>query len=678
MKVFESKNIRNIAICGSSGSGKTQLIESILFSHKITNRLGLIEEGNTVSDYDQIEKERSSSVNSSVISFEYEGIKYNFIDTPGYADFYGSAASAIEISDTVLLVINPHEPLDITARKIWKAAKLQNKPVVVYVNFMDNSPNEFTQLIDTLKTLSPNMAPVTAPIGKGEDFKGLIKIIEGSAVIGGQKSEIPSENIASASELSESLMDSVASSDEALVEKFLEEGTLSSEDIKKGLSGGIISGEIIPVLCGSAIKTIGMMELVEFIKLYTPSPTDADSNERGFDFDGKFRALVFKVESQKHVGQVSYIRVFSGALKAGETVYSVRDKKKHRVNQITLRMGSESFNVDEIKCGDICSLVKLDDIFINDTLSADSSSESIKEITFPVPVVERGVYPKAKGDEEKVANAFSSITREDPTISFGFDSSTKEMVLKGIGTLQLELMVKHIRTRYDADIELRPVRIAYKETARKRVDNIRGKYKKQTGGKGQYGDCVIRLEPNELGADFEFADEIVGGKIPSNYIPSIEKGIIDAMKKGVVAGYQVVDIKIAVFDGSYHDVDSSDMAFQIAGSMAFQNAMKESGTYILEPIMKVSIRVSNDYTGAVMGDLNARRGRVLGMNPEGDTQVINAHIPKEMLTTYAEDLRSITSGEGEYSVEFAHYAEAPHDVQEKLIALYQAEREQGR
>ena len=421
-----------------------------------------------------------------------------------------------------------------------------------------------------------------------------------------------------------------------------------------------------------------MPELVEFIRLYAPSPLEAMSEKRPSDPAGKFSALVFKVESQRHVGQISYIKVYSGSLSTGETIHSIRDKNRHRVNQISLRRGSENLNVEQVNCGDICSLVKLDGILINDTLSVDSASPAITEISFPIPVVGRGVYPKTKGDEEKVANAFSAITREDPTLNFGFNSETREMVLKGIGTLQLELLIKQLKTRYEVEIELTPVRIPYKETARKLVDNIQGRYKKQTGGKGQYGDCIIRLEPNTRGAGFEFINEVVGGRIPTNYIPSIEKGIIDAMEKGVVAGYPVVDIKVAVFDGSFHEVDSSDMAFQIAGSLAFQNAMKESGTYILEPIMKVAIRVSNDFTGAVMGDLNARRGRVLGMNPEDDLQVINAHIPEEMLATYAEDLRSITSGEGEYTVEFDHYEEVPQEVQQRLVSLYEAEREQGR
>ncbi len=678
MKVYDTGQVRNIAVCGASGSGKTQLTESILFSQKVTNRLGLVEEGNTVSDYEPIEKDRSSSVNSSIVSFEVSGNKINLIDTPGYADFYGNVISAIEVCETVLLVINPHDPIDVTAKKIWREASRRKKAVIVYVNFMDNSPLEYSQVIEKLKELSPNMAPVTAPVGKAEDFKGIIRLIESDAVVDGKNTEVPGDLKESSEGLTESLMDSVASVDEALVEKFLEEGALTPEDIKKGLSKGLNQGDIVPVLCGSSINSKGADELVKFAVNYAPSPLSAVSEERPIEPSGEFKALIFKVESQKHVGQISYIKTYAGSLEAGETVYNVRSKDKNRINQITVKRGSENFNVDEVKCGDICSLVKLDGIQINDTLSLNQNAEPVKEINFPSPVVERGVYPKTKGDEEKVASAFSAITREDPTLDFGFNSETKEMVLKGIGTLQLELLVKYVKNRYAAEIELAPPKIAYKETARKKVESVQGKYKKQTGGRGQYGDCIIRLEPNERGSGFEFGNEVVGGRIPSTYIPSIEKGVVDAMSKGVVAGYPVVDIKVTVFDGSYHDVDSSDMAFQIAGSMAFQNAMKESGTYILEPIMKVAIKVSNDYTGAVMGDLNARRGRVLGMSPEDGGQVVNALIPKEQLTTYAEDLRSMTSGEGEYTVEFDHYEEAPADVQQRLIAAYEQEREQGR
>jgi len=678
MKVYESKNIRNVAVCGASGSGKTQLVESILFANKVINRLGKVEEGNTVSDYDPIEKERSSSISSSVISFELNDKKLNLIDTPGYADFFGSVISAIEVAEVILLVVNPHEEIDITVRKIWQKASEQKKPVIVYVNFMDNSPVEYTEIVEKLKVLSPNMAPVTAPLGKDENFKGVIDLLKNVAVIDGKEAEVPQEYSEESKALSEGLMDSVAAGDDQLMEKFLEEESLNPQDLQKGLSSGLIKGEIVPVLCGSSITTTGMKELSEFIITYAPSPVDVASNEREINPSGKFKALVFKTEAQMHLGQVSYIKVYSGLVKTGETVYNLRNKAKQRINQISIKRGSENENVDQVNAGDICALVKIDDLNINDTISIESSEKPLSKIEFPQPVVDRGVYPKSKGDEEKVANAFSSIINEDPTLEFGFNGETKEMVLKGIGTLQLELLIKKVKNRYGAEIDLKPPKIAYKETVRKKVDNVRGKYKKQTGGRGQYGDTVIRLEPLERGKGFEFVDEIVGGRIPSGYIPSVEKGIKDAMAKGVIAGYPVVDIRIALFDGSYHEVDSSDMAFQVAGSMAFQNAVKDADPYILEPIMKVKIKVSNEYTGAVMGDLNSRRGRVLGMDPAGDFQVINALIPKAQLITYAEDLRSITSGAGEYTMEFDHYEEAPMDVQQQLISIYQKQREEGR
>ncbi len=678
MRVYETKDIRNIAVCGSSGSGKTQLVESILYKLKTINRLGKVEEGNTVSDYDPIEKERGSSISSSVLTVENKGVKYNFIDTPGYADFYGSVTSALEVSEIVLLVINPHEEIDIVTRKIWKSAKEQKKPVILFVNFMDNSPREFGEIVENLKALSQNMAPVIVPVGKAENFKGVMNLLENTACIDGEKKEIPEELKKETSEYSESLMDSVATADDELMEKFLEEGSLSHEDIKKGLLEGLLKGEIIPVLSGSALKTAGIDEMMDFFKTYAPSPEEIQLEKRSISAGGNFTGLVFKVESQPHVGQISFVKVYSGALNTGDTIYNLKDKNKQRINQVSVKRGSDNINVDKINSGDICSLIKIENTEINDTLSTDLDSEEIQKINFPQAVVERGVYPKSKGDEEKVAGAFSSIIKEDPTMEFGYNKETKELVLKGVGALQLELLVKKVKNRYEAEIELTPPKIAYKETARRKVDGIRGKYKKQTGGRGQYGDAVIRLEPRERGKGFEFLDEIVGGRIPSTYIPSIEKGIKDAMEKGVIAGYPVVDISIAVVDGSHHDVDSSDMAFQVAGSMAFQKAMKEADTYILEPIMKTRIKVTKDYTGAVMGDLNSRRGRVLGMEPEGDLQIINAHVPKQQLTTYAEDLRSITSGAGEYTVEFDHYEETPMNVQQQLVTEYEREKEQGR
>ncbi len=679
MKVYDSKDIRNVAVCGICGAGKTQLVESILYAEGIINRLGRVEDGNTVSDYDPIEKERMSSINTSVVTFESKDIKINLLDTPGYADFFAGVVSAMEVVELVLLVINPHEGIDITAKKIWRKAKSLGIPVAVYVNFMDNTNKGFNEIVDELKSsLSPNMAPVTAPIGEAMSFKGIVKLLEGVAVEDGKEIQLTEELKNKVSGYSESLMDSVAAADDVLMEKFLEEGSLNSFEIQKGLSHGLLKGEIIPVLSGSAITGIGVKELTEFIKTYAPSPVDIESKNRKINPDDDFRALVFKVETQKHIGQINYLKIFDGFLKHATVVFNLKNKKKQRVNQLVLKKGDENIIVDEVKCGDIFTLVKLEDIKVNDTLCVKSEAERIKGIQFTKPIVDRGVYPKNKGEEEKVANAFSNIVHEDPTLDFGFNGETKEMVLKGIGSLQLELVIKKIKSRYEAEVSLTPPKIAYKETVRKKVDKVRGKYKKQTGGRGQYGDCVIRLEPEERGQGFEFKNEIVGGRIPANYIPAIEKGIKNAMDKGVIAGYPVVDISVALFDGSFHEVDSSDMAFQVAGSLAFQNAMKEAQPYILEPIMKAKIRVSNDYTGAVMGDLNSRRGRVLGMEPEGDTQVIISHIPKSSLISYAEDLRSITSGEGDYTVEFDHYEEAPMDIQQKLIEKYQKEREEGR
>ncbi|MFH1416447.1 MAG: elongation factor G [Elusimicrobiota bacterium] len=679
MKVYETRDIRNVVICGASGAGKTQLVESMLFGLGIINRLGKVEEGNTVSDYDPIEKERMSSISSSLITLEYSNIKFNFIDTPGFADFFGNVAGALEVCEVVLLVINPHEGVGVTTKKIWRRAKALGKAVIIYINHMDHSGSTFDEIVSQLKKyLSPNIAPVIAPMGQGENFKGIIKLLESVAVEDGKEAEIPGELKEAMAGFSESLMDSVATTDDSLMEKFLEEGSLNSEEIRQGLTKGLLKGEIVPVLCGSAVKGIGVEELIDFLGKYAPAPDCIEQTDRPIVASGYFKAIIFKAESQMHVGQVNFLKVCEGSLKAGEQVYNIKNKKKMRVNQLALKRGDENIVVSEVKSGDICALVKLEDVRVNDTVSAKADSAPLKPIEFPQPIVDRGVYPKNKGEEEKVAQAFSNIIDEDPTLSFGFNPETKEMVLRGIGTLQLELVIKKIKNRYEAEVELRAPRISFKETVGKKVDNIRGKYKKQTGGRGQYGDCVIRMEPIERGSGFEFKNEIVGGKIPSNYIPSIEKGIVNAMEKGVIAGFPVVDIRIALFDGSYHDVDSSDMAFQVAGSLAFQNAMKEAQPYILEPIMKARIRVSNDYTGAIMGDLNSRRGKVLGIEPAGEEQIVVSQIPKISLSTYAEDLRSLTSGEGEYTVEFDHFEAAPMDIQQHLVEKYQKEREEGR
>ncbi len=679
MKVYETKDIRNIAVCGSSGSGKTQFTESALYTCGVTNRLGRVEEKNTVSDYDPLEKERASSINSSVISFENGGVKLNIIDSPGYADFVGQPVAALTVCECVLLIINPHEGVDVTTKKIWNIAVAEKKPVIIYINFMDNAPGEFSALVDSLKEkLSQNMAPVTVPVGKAENFKGVINLLKKKAVIEGKEQEIPADMKDEANSHAESLMESVAVSDDSLTEKFLEGQPLQEDELRKGLTGGLTAGKIIPVFCGSAVNGYGVKELLNFLGKFAPSPLDSASDVYKMDPSGKFKALVFKAEAQQHVGQVNYIKIFSGSLSEGDYIVNLRDKNKQRINQIVLKRGEDNIKVSKSFTGDICALIKFGDLKINDTIASDDSEKALEEIKFPQPVVERGVYPKSKGDEEKVAKGFANIREEDPTLNFGFESQTKEMVLRGMGSLQLDLMVKKLKNRYDAEVELRPPRIAYRETAGRKVESVRGKYKKQTGGRGQYGDCVINLFPLERGNGFEFVNGIVGGKIPGNYIPAIEKGIKDAMKKGVIAGYPVEDIKISVFDGSYHEVDSSDMAFQVAGSLAFQEAIKQASPFILEPIMKVKITVSKDYMGAVMGDLNSRRGRVLGMEPAGTLQSINALIPKQALTTYAEDLRSLTSGEAEYISEFDHYEAVPHDVQAQLVEKYQKEKGEGR
>ncbi|MEA3506289.1 MAG: elongation factor G [Elusimicrobiota bacterium] len=673
MKVYNTEDIVNIAICGSGGSGKTQLTESILHSLGKINRMGKVEEGNTVSDYDEIEKERQSSINSSVISVEYKNKKINFIDTPGYADFYGSAVGAIEVCESLLLVINPHEGVDVVTKKIWNKAHAAGKAITVFVNFMDNANRDFSEIVADLKSsLSPDVAPLIAPVGKSDTFKGIIRLLDKTAVIEGKETDIPEELNQSVQSTREEFIDPIAAADDALMEKYLEEGTLSEEEIHQGLKDGVKSGKIVPAACGSTIKSIGVKELVDFLVKYGAGPEEFKGKN-----DDDFKAIVFKAESQQHVGQVNYIKILAGTLKSGEYIYNLKTKEKQRLNQIGVKFGNENLNVDQAYAGDICALIKFDGLNINDTISVAKDADPAEKIQFPEPVVERGVYPKTEGEEEKVASAFSNIIDSDATLKFEFNKTTKEMVITGMGSLHLSLVVKKIKKRYNADVILKPPKIAYRETIGKSVSQVRGKYKKQSGGRGQYGDCVINIAPAGTGTGFEFVDKIVGGRIPSNYIPAVEKGIKGAMDKGVIAGYPVADIKVELVDGSYHDVDSSDMAFQVAGSMAFKSAVADAAPYILEPIMKVGIKVSNDYTGAVMGDLNARRGRVLGMEPaDGNLQVVKALIPKEDLITYAEDLRSITSGEGEYSVEFDHYERAPADTQQRLVAKYEQEREE--
>ena len=677
MKKYRMEDLRNVSIVGSGSTGKTQLAEAILFSAKAIDRLGKVDSGNTVCDYNEDEIERKISINSSIAFCEWKDKKINIIDTPGYADFVGEVIGALSVVEISIVNVCGSNGVEMGTETKWEYVQKSKKPSIIFINRMDKENANFDKVEKSLKEkLTPNVAPVSIPVGSGDEFSGVINLITNKAIIEGKEVEIPEDMVAKAKEYREKLIEVIASSEDALIEKYLEGQELGPEETKSALKKGIVEHRIVPVLCGSGLQNIGIDQLLDFVVEYAPSPME-NEGEVKIDPNGPFSALVFKTFSEPHLGIINYLKIYSGKISTGSDVINNTKSSSERMGQIAFVRGKTRIEVKEGEAGDIIAVVKLKDTGPNDVLCDAKKTVSIPKINFPEPVVDMAVYPKSKGEEEKIANALSTAMREDPTLKFGMNKETKEMVVSGMGSLQLEIMSRRVKARYGVEVELRMPKIAYKETIHASAD-VQGKYKRQSGGRGQYGDCWIKAEPLERGKGFEFVNKIFGGAIPSQYIPAVEKGIVQSMEKGVIAGYPVVDVKVTLYDGSFHEVDSSNLAFEIAGSMAFRKGVEQAQPFILEPIMEIEAIVPEEFMGSVMGDLNSRRGRVLGMEREGKKQVIKALVPQRELFNYATDLRSLTKGSGEHKMKFSHYEEVPPNVTQPLIEAYQKAKEEGR
>jgi len=677
MKKYKTEDLRNISIVGSGSTGKTQLAEAILFSAKAIDRLGKVDSGNTVCDYNADEIERKISINSSIAFCEWKDKKINIIDTPGYADFVGEVIGALFVVETSIVNVCASGGVDRGTERKWEYVQKSEKPSIIFVNRMDKENADFDKVEESLKEkLTPNVAPISIPIGSGSEFSGVINLITNKAIVEGKEVEIPEEMVAKAKEYREKLIEVIASSEDTLIEKYLEGQELNPEETKNALKKGIVEHKIVPVLCGSGLQNIGIDQLLDFLVEYAPSPMEREGEVK-IDPSGPFSALVFKTFSEPHLGIINYLKIYSGKISTGLDVINNTKSSSERIGQIAFVQGKTRIEAKEGETGDIIAVVKLKDTGTNDVLCDPKKRVSIPKISFPEPVVNMAVYPKSKGEEEKIANALSTAMRGDPTLKFGMNKETKEMILSGMGSLQLEIMSRRVKARYGVEVELRRPKIAYKETIRTTAD-VQGKYKKQSGGRGQYGDCWIKTEPLEKGKGFEFVNKIFGGAIPSQYIPAVEKGVKQSMEKGIIAGYPVVDVRVTLYDGSFHDVDSSNLAFEIAGSMAIKKGVEQAQPFILEPIMEVEVIVPEEFMGSVMGDLNSRRGRVLGMDREGKKQVIKALVPERELFNYATDLRSLTKGSGEHKMKFSHYEEVPPNVTQPLIEAYQKAKEEGR
>jgi len=670
MKVNETKSIRNLVVVSHGNAGKTTLSEAILFKRKIIGRIGKVEDGNTVSDYQPEEKERKFSISLSIIPFEYNGVKVNYIDTPGYSDFVGEVLSGIRGGDNGLMLINAAGGIEIQTKKYWKFLENGHKPRAFFVNKLDLEGTDFLKIVEQVRqTFGMKVIPVTVPIYENGKLSSVFSLFDGK-----DQGLNDSETV---EEFKKQLREIAAEGDDSLLEKYLEGGELSPEDIKVGLRNAFIRENFFPLFAGSALSLIGIDEFLNFIVDFMASPEDIGNIEgtnpknnelekMKISTDETFSAFVFKTLSDPYVGKLSFTKIYSGILKSNSQVYNSSKDALEKLSQLLFLTGSAQEAVDEVIAGDICVITKLTVTQTNDTLSDRDNSILYPIIKFPEPMLEKSMRPKTKNDEDRMSIGLARVIEEDPTLKVSKNLETKEQLISGIGETHLSVVTEKLSQRYGVNIDLAVPKVPYRETITTKI-KVEGKYKKQTGGHGQYGHCLLEVEPIERGKALNFESKIFGGSIPKQYIPAIEKGVKEAMGSGMLAGFSVADIGVAVVDGSYHPVDSSEMAFKIAGSMALKKALEQGNSILLEPIEKITVLVDEQYMGDVIGDLNSKRGKVLGMKIENNKQIIEALVPLAEILNYANDLNSITQGTGEFTMEFSHYEQVPPKIADKII-----------
>jgi elongation factor G len=689
----ETAKIRNVGIVAHGGAGKTTLAEAILFDAGATSRLGKVEDGTTVTDFDEDEIKRRMSISSALAFCEWKGHKLNLVDTPGASIYLTDTRNCLRVLDSALVVVSSVSGVKVQTEKVWSFAESGNKTRVIFINKMDQEQADFFRVLeDVRKNLCSIATPVQLPIGAEASFRGIVDLIRMKALTyqgGGtgksSEGEIPSDLKPKAEELRAALMEAVAESDDKLLERYLEAGTLSAEELKAGLKRGVLGGRVVPVLCGSALKNIGIQPLLDLLTDVCPSPGDRPAVEgldpksgerltRESSEDAPFSALVFKTITDPYAGKITLFRVYSGLLSSDSTVYNVSKGSKERIGQVVLLRGKNQVQVPALGPGDLGAVVKLKETGTGDTLCDERNPIRLQPMEIPSPIIEYAIMPKTKGDEEKMSVGLQRLREEDPSLQVRRDPQTKEIILAGMGKAHLEIAIERLKRKFGLEVQMKTPRVPYKETIHGRVE-VQGRHKKQTGGRGQFGDCWIKLEPLPRGGGYEFVNQVVGGAIPRQYIPAVEKGIVEAMEEGVLAGYPVVDVRVTVYDGSYHTVDSSEMAFKIAGSLAFKKGVLQANPGLLEPIMTVEVAVPDESMGDVIGDLNSKRGRVLGVETKGKGQVIKAQVPLAEMLEYATQLKAITSDRGDYTMEFSHYDELPPHLKERVIAESKREKE---
>lgn len=671
MKVYPTESLRNVALVAHGGAGKTSLTEAMLFQAGATKRLGRVEEGNTVTDFHPEEIKRKVSINTSLAFCEWAGHKINLLDTPGYADFFGDVVAALRAADGLVVVVSAVAGVEVQTEIIWEQADKFDLPRLAFINKMDRENANFQRALESMKKLlSGNIVPVELPIGAAENFSGIIDLLEFKAYSyqDGQRKEIPipEEFREEAESLREQLVEAAAEGNDELLMKYLEGEQLTPEEIRQGFKQAVANRKVIPVLCGSALKSIGVEELLRYIVDFLPSPADR-AGKSGAELEKEpLAALIFKTLADPYVGKISLFKVYSGNLRPDTTVYNANKETEEKINGLFTLQGKTQIPVTEIKPGDIGAVTKLTVSGTGDTLTTKTNPKQLPAITFPEPTLPVAIRPKSKGDEDKLSNALARLLEEDPTLRLSKNNETRETILTGMGELHLDITLERLYSKFGVEVEMSTPKVPYRETIRASVTRVEGKYKKQTGGRGQYGHVFIDMSPLP-DKEFEFTETIFGGAVPRQYIPAVEKGIREAMQEGILAGYPVTNIKVNLADGSYHSVDSSELAFKIAAGMAFRKAMEQAKPVLLEPIMNVEITVPEQFMGDIIGDLNGRRGRILGMEAEGKNQIIRAQVPLAEMYRYAIHLKSLTQGRGHFRMEFAQYEEVPANLAEKII-----------
>ena len=692
MKVYDAASIRNVAPVGHGGCGKTQLVSAMLFAAGAVNRLGRVDDGSTVTDFDEEAIARKHTLAASLAHAEWQKTKINIIDTPGVANFLTDARSALRVVECALVVVDAVAGVEVQTEKLWSEAAALNLPRVVVANRLDRDRASVERTLESLRRdCAREIVPIQLPIGEARNFSGVVDLVRMKALTfaaddSGKMTEadVPAALADQAAHAREQLIEMVAEADESLMEAFFSEGTLTQEQLVSGLRAATVAGRLFPLVCTSGLHVIGIQPLLDALVSYVPSPTErsfpavskdgAETTVEASD-SAPYMAFAWKTVADPFAGRITMLRAVSGTLKSDTTSHNLTRGSSERLGHLMVLQGKTQTHVPELKAGDLGAVAKLKDTRTNDVLAEKTATVTFSEIKFPEPVLAYAIEPKSRGDEDKISTSMQRLREEDPSIGYTRDPQTHELLLAGQGQQHIEVTVAKLKRRFGVEVNLKPPRIPYRETITASTE-AHGRHKKQTGGHGQFGDCKIRVEPLPRGSDFEFENDIFGGAIPRQYVPAVEKGIQDARQRGYLAGYPMVDFKATVFDGSFHAVDSNELSFKMAGSLAFKDAMARARPTILEPVMNVEVYAPSDFAGDLMGDLNSRRGRIAGMDTRGTTTVIRAEVPMAEMLTYEQHLTSATGGRGSYHMEYSHYEEVPHLQQTKIIAAAKAARGQ--